>query len=63
MTLAPVDMGSGAWNLELASVVDWKENRYAVLKIKVIPYINNSEREYKGREKKCVGNIRKGDRT
>ena len=25
--------------------------------------INNSEREYKGREKKCVGNIRKGDRT
>ena len=24
--------------------------------------INNSEREYKGREKKCVGNIRKGDR-
>ena len=25
--------------------------------------INNSERENKGREKKCVGNIRKGDRT
>ena len=25
--------------------------------------INNCEREYKGREKKCVGNIRKGDRT
>ena len=25
--------------------------------------INNSEREYMGREKKCVGNIRKGDRT
>ena len=25
--------------------------------------INNSESEYKGREKKCVGNIRKGDRT
>ena len=25
--------------------------------------INNTEREYKGREKKCVGNIRKGDRT
>ena len=25
--------------------------------------INNSEREYRGREKKCVGNIRKGDRT
>ena len=25
--------------------------------------INNSEREYKGREKKWVGNIRKGDRT
>ena len=25
--------------------------------------INNSEREYKGREKKCVGNIRNGDRT
>ena len=25
--------------------------------------INNSEREYKGREKKCVGNIRKGDGT
>ena len=25
--------------------------------------INNSERKYKGREKKCVGNIRKGDRT
>ena len=25
--------------------------------------INYSEREYKGREKKCVGNIRKGDRT
>ena len=25
--------------------------------------INNSERECKGREKKCVGNIRKGDRT
>ena len=25
--------------------------------------INNSEREYKGREKKCVGNIRKGGRT
>ena len=23
--------------------------------------INNSEREYRGREKKCVGNIRKGD--
>ena len=25
--------------------------------------INNSEKEYKGMEKKCVGNIRKGDRT
>ena len=25
--------------------------------------INNSEREYKGRKKKCVGSIRKGDRT
>ena len=25
--------------------------------------INNSEREYKGMEKKCVGNIRNGDRT
>ena len=25
--------------------------------------ISNSERGYKGREKKCVGNIRKGDRT
>ena len=25
--------------------------------------INNSEREYKGSEKKCGGNIRKGDRT
>ena len=25
--------------------------------------INNSEREYKAMEKKCVGNIRKGDRT
>ena len=25
--------------------------------------INNSEREYKGMEKKRVGNIRKGDRT
>ena len=25
--------------------------------------ISNSEREYKGREKKWVGNIRKGDRT
>ena len=25
--------------------------------------INNSEREYKERKKKCVGNIRKGDRT
>ena len=25
--------------------------------------IKNSEREYTGRERKCVGNIRKGDRT
>ena len=25
--------------------------------------MNNSEGEYKGREKKCVGDIRKGDRT
>ena len=25
--------------------------------------INNREREYKGREKKCVGDVRKGDRT
>ena len=25
--------------------------------------IDNSEREYRGREKKCVGNIRKGDKT
>ena len=31
----------------------------------VIQYvnINNSEKENKGMEKKCVGNIRNGDRT
>ena len=37
-----------------------KETVYVLIHLE---NINNSEREYKGMEKKRVGNIRKGDRT
>ena len=36
-----------------------KETVYVLIHLE---NINNSEREYKGMEKKCVGNIRNGDR-
>ena len=52
--------------MELESIMMSEESQSEMDKEYVLIHlgnINNSEREYKGREKKCVGNIRKGDRT
>ena len=50
--------------MKIQSFKIFEKKLRSIKRLKKKPYhINTSEREYKGREKKCVGNIRKGDRT
>ena len=67
MFLAAMATIAKLWKeLRCLSKDEWIKKMWCMYTLYVLIHlgnINNSEREYKGREKKCVGNIRKGDRT
>ena len=52
--------GTGGYYAERNKSIRERQALYGLIPL---GNINNSERECKGREKKCVANIRKGDRT